>query len=112
MIDNFVPRQRKSERLTAMEEKQLARKIRAAEFRARKRSRRPHSGDRPGQAAEARRALRAGEVDGSRARSRPHGRPREDNGIEIKRGARNKLGPRRKRSVGSWHVGSRIIAGP
>ena len=35
MIDNFVPRQRKSERLTAMEEKQLARKIRAAEFRAR-----------------------------------------------------------------------------
>ena len=36
MVDNFVPRQKKSERLTAKQEKTLARRIRAAEARARK----------------------------------------------------------------------------
>lgn len=34
MIENFVPKQKKSERLSAAEEKQLARLIRSAEFRA------------------------------------------------------------------------------
>lgn len=36
MVDNFVPRQKKSERLTAKQEKSLARRIRGAEARARK----------------------------------------------------------------------------
>ncbi len=36
VVDNFVPRQKKSERLTASQEKVLARRIRAAEQRARK----------------------------------------------------------------------------
>jgi RNA polymerase nonessential primary-like sigma factor len=36
VVDNFVPRQKKSERLTAKQEKSLARRIRGAEARARK----------------------------------------------------------------------------